>query len=85
MLTFDHLYKFPSTPQLGYRGSIYLGQAYCDLAKQIIFIPKAKTGASGRHITAHLSDFLDERMNSLQAGQEFLFPAKKPYRHIEAI
>ena len=48
--------------------------------KQIIYIPKAKAGAREQNITARLTDFLEERMKSLEAGQEFLFPAKKPYR-----
>ena len=51
---------------------------HIDLAKQIIYIPKAKAGAREQHITARLTDFLEERMKSLEAGQEFLFPAKKP-------
>ena len=51
---------------------------HVDLAKQIIYIPKAKAGAREQHITARLTDFLEERMKSLEAGQEFLFPAKKP-------
>jgi integrase len=51
-----------------------------DFANQIIYLPKAKPGAREQHIIARLADFLEERMKSLEAGQEFLFPAKKPYR-----
>ena len=51
---------------------------HIDLAKQVIFILKAKAGAREQHITARLADFLEELMKSLEAGQEFLFPAKKP-------
>jgi hypothetical protein len=53
---------------------------HIDLAKQIICIPKAKVSAREQHITARLTDFLEERMKSLEAGQEFLFPVKKSYR-----
>ena len=61
-------------------GVLSIQVKHVDLAKQIIYIPKAKAGAREQHITARLTDFLEERMKSLEAGQEFLFPSKKSYR-----
>lgn len=51
-----------------------------DLGKRVIYIPKAKAGAREQPITNNLANFLGEHLQSLEPGQQYLFPSKKPYR-----
>ena len=51
-----------------------------DIGKRVIYIPKAKAGAREQPITNNLAKFLGELLKSLEPGQEYLFPSKKPYR-----
>jgi hypothetical protein len=76
MLTFGPLYKLPDTLNEDIE-VLSIQVMHIDLAKQVIFILKAKAGAREQHITALLADFLEEHMKSLEEGQEFLFPFKE--------
>jgi integrase len=49
---------------------------HVDLAKRVIFIPKAKAGAREQPITAHLAEFLKGYIEASEPGQEWLFLAK---------
>jgi integrase len=46
-----------------------------DLARQVIYIPKAKAGAREQPITKHLADFLAGQIAGLPPGAEWLFPS----------
>lgn len=49
---------------------------HVDLARRVIFIPRAKAGTREQPITAHLAEFLQGCTEALEPGQEWLFPAK---------
>lgn len=48
-----------------------------DLAKQVIYIPKAKSGAREQPITPHLASFLQSYLDTAESEQTWLFPAKR--------
>jgi integrase len=48
---------------------------HIDLKKRVIFIPEAKAGAREQPITGNLAKFLATYMESLEPGQEWLFPS----------
>ncbi|MBF0454183.1 MAG: site-specific integrase [Magnetococcales bacterium] len=54
---------------------------HIDLARRMIFIPKAKAGAREQPITEHLAGFLKGYVESADAGQEWLFPANTKTGH----
>lgn len=49
---------------------------HIDLARRVIYIPKAKAGAREQPITAHLAEFLRGYVESAQPGQVWLFPSR---------
>ena len=48
-----------------------------DLEKQVIYIPKAKSGAREQPITKYLAEFLSKHLSVTYSGQEWLFPASR--------
>jgi integrase len=68
---------------------------HIDIARRIIFIPKAKAGAREQPITKHLADFLQGYLNTVKPEQVWLFPSpssesghtisiEKPFRRVVA-
>jgi integrase len=53
---------------------------HVDLAKRVIFIPKAKAGAREQPITAHLAEFLRGYIEASEPGQDWLFPTGRRSR-----
>jgi integrase len=49
---------------------------HIDVARRVIFIPKAKAGAREQPITAHLAEFLRGYVETAEPGQSWLFPSK---------
>lgn len=50
---------------------------HIDLAKQVIYIPKAKSGAREQPITLHLVNFLRSYIDAVEPDQVWLFPSKQ--------
>lgn len=48
---------------------------HIDLARRVIYIPKAKAGAREQPITAHLAEFLTGYIDVAEPGQVWLFPS----------
>ncbi len=68
---------------------------HVDLARRVIYIHKAKSGAREQPITGNLTHYLRKRMSALGPDQEWLFPSKrsvightvsieKPFRRVAA-
>lgn len=49
---------------------------HIDLAKRVIYIPKAKAGAREQPMPQYLADFLKEYIEAMEKGQVWLFPSK---------
>jgi integrase len=58
---------------------------HIDLARRVIYIPKAKAGAREQPITAHLAEFLRGYIESAEPGQEWLFSAESSAGHTVSI
>lgn len=50
---------------------------HIDLARRVIYIPKAKAGSREQPITAHLAEFLKGHIDAAEPGQVWLFPSSR--------
>lgn len=67
---------------------------HIDLARRVIYLPKAKAGAREQPITAHLAEFLKGYIDAAEPQQGWLFPSRsraghtkwieEPYRRVVA-
>lgn len=48
---------------------------HVDVARRVLYIPKAKSGAREQPVTKHLADFLTAHIAALPPGTPWLFPA----------
>lgn len=66
-----------------------------DLARRVIYVPKAKSGPREQPITQHLADFLERQIRASSPGTPWLFPSpaakdgrridiRKPFRRVVA-
>jgi integrase len=56
-----------------------------DLARHVIYIPKAKAGAREQPITAHLAEFLKGYIDAAEPEQGWLFPSRSETGHTKWI
>ncbi|MGH8532322.1 MAG: tyrosine-type recombinase/integrase [Gammaproteobacteria bacterium] len=58
---------------------------HIDLERRVIYLPQAKAGAREQPITTYLAEFLKKYIETAEAGQEWLFPARTKKGHTKWI